>query len=192
MKYLTLSIKNVEDLSRKLAELVIKSEFKPTSVIYIKNGGYLIGKNIGDNLNIPYSGFKLSRKGNNVKNKLRFIIRILPKCVKNLLRKFEIKSSMYKKMPERIASDYDNLKVVGKNILLVDDSVDTGHTILAAKEFLKNRYGKDINIKVCSINVFSESEGMVKTDYYLYKDMIINYPWSNDSKYLKEFQKIYK
>lgn len=190
MKHLTLSIENVKRDCVKLANKIEKSNFKPDCIIYIKTGGYLVGKGIADYFNIQLKGFRISREGNHMKSKVSFILKMLPKFLKNILRELEFKSGIHNKRSKRVVTEIDNGLVKGTNILLVDDSIDTGNTIICATNFLKKYYGNDINIKVVGLNKFKLSEKKVSTDYYIYEDSIIIYPWSKDSREYDKFKKI--
>ncbi|KEH98785.1 hypothetical protein Z968_03045 [Clostridium novyi A str. 4552] len=190
MKHLTLSIENVKKDCVKLANKIEKSNFNPDCVIYIKTGGYLVGKGISDYFNVQLKGFRISREGNNMKSKVSFILKMLPKFLKNILRELEFKSGIHNKRSKRVVTEVDNELVKGSNVLLVDDSIDTGNTIICAIDFLKKCYGNDINIKVVGLNKFKLSEKKVSTDYYIYEDSIIIYPWSKDSREYNEFKKI--
>ncbi|EDS78577.1 putative phosphoribosyltransferase [Clostridium botulinum C str. Eklund] len=125
-----------------------------------------------------------------MKSKVSFILKMLPKFLKNILRELEFKSGIHNKISKRVVTEVDNELVKGSNVLLVDDSIDTGNTIICATNFLKKCYGNDINIKVVGLNKFKLSEKKVSTDYYIYEDSIIIYPWSKDSREYNEFRKI--
>ncbi|WP_102399825.1 phosphoribosyltransferase [Haloimpatiens massiliensis] len=191
MKHLNLSIENVEKDSLKLAQKIQKDNFKPDCIVYIKSGGYLVAKVIADYFNTNLTGFRISREGNSIKTKLSLILRIIPTSFKNLLREIEFKSGIHKKRSKRLVTEVDNDLVQGQNILLIDDSIDTGHTIITALDFLKKFCGDNINIKVAALNKFKLSEELVTTDYYIYEDCIIIYPWSRDSKEYNNFLKLY-
>lgn len=192
MKHLSLSIENVKEDCIRLAHKIEEAKFKPDCVIYIKSGGYLVGKGVADYFNTQLKGFRISREGNNTKSRLSIILKILPMFLKNLLREIEFKSGIHKKKSKRVVTEVDDSLVVGKNILLVDDSIDTGNTIVTAVNFIRKSYGNDIDIKIVGLNKFKISEELVKTDYYVYEDSIIIYPWSKDSKEYEDFIKLYK
>ncbi|MFC0904974.1 phosphoribosyltransferase [Clostridium sp. MT-14] len=189
MKHLTLSIKDVKRDCLELSKLIDKSGFRPDCVVYIKTGGYLVGKYIAEYYKIQLRGLRILREGNGIKSKFSFILRILPKFVKNLLRELEFKSGIHAKRSNRVVTEIDENLLYGENILLVDDSIDTGNTIVSALDFLKNNSNLDLNIKVLALNKFKLSEKLMKTDYYLYEDSIIIYPWSKDSKEYKDYIK---
>ena len=47
------------------------------------------------------------------------------------------------------------------------------------------------DIKTAAINVLSNSEDVIKIDFYNFKDLIMRTPMSKDSKEYKAFEKIY-
>ncbi|MFU0784640.1 MAG: hypothetical protein ACFWT2_16365 [Thermoanaerobacterium thermosaccharolyticum] len=140
---------------------------------------------------MPYNGLRISRQGNELKKHLKIILKIIPKYIKNILRVMELKSGYHKKHNERLVTEVDESLVNGTNILLVDDSIDTGNTIISAIKFLHNNYGENLNVKVAALNKFKLSEEVANTDFYLYEDSIIIYPWSKDSAQYDEFLDIY-
>ncbi|WP_044339931.1 phosphoribosyltransferase [Rossellomorea aquimaris] len=191
MKYLELSVKNIIDLSHDLYKDVESTEFIPDAIIFIETGGYLIGKEIAKGFNLPLHSVKISRKGNKTKKRLTAFLALLPKSIKNILRKIEFNSGFHDKNSIREIErlDLPDLSKV-ENVLIVDDSIDTGHTINSLKEFLINKNEK-LNIKVAGLNVFTKSKEVVQTDYFIYTDSIIIYPWSVDSKFYKEYKMNY-
>jgi hypoxanthine phosphoribosyltransferase len=191
MKQCTLSLEDVKKDCIELSKLIDKSGFKPECIVYIKSGGYLVGKYISEYFNVPYNGLRISRQGNELKKHLKIILKIIPKYIKNILRVMELKSGYHKKHNERLVTEVDESLVNGTNILLVDDSIDTGNTIISAIKFLHNNYGENLNVKVAALNKFKLSEEVANTDFYLYEDSIIIYPWSKDSAQYDEFLDIY-
>lgn len=191
MKCLTLSIEAVRKDCLKLASEIERTNFKPDCVIYIKSGGYLIGKECANYFNIHLSGIRISREGNHVKLKLSFILKKMPQFVRVALRVLEFKSGIHRRKNIRLVTEVDDNLINGKNVLLVDDSIDTGNTIKAAIDFLKKSYGDNINLKVAGLNKFKLSEKLVNTDYYIHEDSLIICPWSKDSKEYIDFNKVY-
>lgn len=146
---------------------------------------------MSDFFDIQCRGLRISRVGNNRKEKLKFILKIIPNFIKNILRELEFKSGIHRRSSKRNISEVDSNLIYGKNILLIDDSVDTGNSIVSAVNFLKNNYDNNLSIKVAALNKFKISEDVIKTDYYIYENSIIIYPWSKDSKQYNEFINLY-
>lgn len=144
---------------------------------------------------MPLVGVKAERKGNKVKDLIMPLIVKLPNFVLNILRKIELKTNIHDKYTERNIVLFEELNSVDKNsiknILIVDDSVDTGYTMKLVVDKI-NEVFEDVNVKTAAINVWKKSGNIIKTNFYLYEDTIIRTPMSKDSKEYKIFLKIYK
>ena len=107
----------------------------------------------------------------------------------------ELKSGVHKVDTERNVfwdrDDFDTISSMNiKNILIVDDSVDTGYSMLQVRNRINADMGQ-VNIKVAAINVWSKSYTVCKTDYSNYKDTIISTPMSKDSQEYPIFEDMY-
>lgn len=193
MNYVELSSKDVENKTAELYNKILSTDYKFDLVIFIAKGSYTIGKKLSELGNCPLLEIKATRKGNKLKKIISPFLKLIPKKIKMYLRNKEVKSNVHEKNIERNViyniekwSKYKECK----NIILVDDSVDTGYSIKACKEEIE-RFFPNSNIKVAAFNYFEKSENIIKVDYSIYKEMMMNGPWSNDSKYHKEFLKEY-
>lgn len=194
MDCVTLSLKSLREESLKLAA-VVEREYKPDLVVYIARGGYLIGKDVADYFQVPCVGIHAERRGGGLKEKVAPLLRILPAPLKKVLREMELKSGVHKVDTERnVFWDRDDLDTISgmniKNILIVDDSVDTGYSMLQVRNRINADMGQ-VNIKVAAINVWSKSYTVCKTDYSNYKDTIISTPMSKDSQEYPTFEDMY-
>lgn len=144
---------------------------------------------------VPLIGINAERRGNNLKSKLQPILKFIPKKVRYLLVKIELKSNIHKKDTERNIYFKNNLEEYHKErfskIMIVDDSVDTGNSIIAVKKVVQEQF-KNAEIKIAALNVWDKSEEIVKTDYALYRNTIIKAPMSKDSREYEKFVSIYK
>ena len=75
-------------------------------------------------------------------------------------------------------------------MLITDNSVDTGLSMIAVVKKIKEMH-PIADIKTAAINVLSNSEDVIKIDFYNFKDLIMRTPMSKDSKEYKAFEKIY-
>lgn len=192
MNYIELSLKDVENRSIELYDKISLS-YKFDLVIFIAKGSYTIGKKISELANCPLLEIKASRKGNKLKKMMSPFLKLIPKKIKMYLRNKEVKSNLHDKNTERNViydrewwSKYKD----SKNIILVDDSVDTGYSIKACKDEVE-RFFPNSNIKVAVFNYFEKSVDIIKVDYYIFKETMMNGPWSNDSRYHSSFIKEY-
>lgn len=193
MKYVTVSMKELKEESKKWAKRIEK-DYYPDLIVYIAKAGSVIGNEFSKEMNIPMIGVETVRKkGNGIKNRLAPIIRKLPNCIRNFLISIELISGIHKRNSERKVIILDDIKKYKniKRILVVDDSVDTGASVLAVKEVLKKEFG-DTEIRIAGLNVWKKSDELIHTDYALYKNTIIKAPMSKDSDeyelFLREYQ----
>lgn len=193
MNYVELSSKEVESKTTELYNKISSSNYKYDLVIFVAKGSYTIGKKLSELGDCPLIEIKATRKGNKLKKIISPVLKIIPKEIKMYLRNKEVNSNIHDKNIERnVVYDIEkwNKYKNCKNIILVDDSVDTGHSIKVCNEEIK-KFFPDSNIKIAVFNCFEKSKNIVDVDYTIYRETIMNGPWSNDSKYHKEFLREY-
>jgi hypoxanthine phosphoribosyltransferase len=183
MNYIELSREDAQKEAKRLAEL-IKNDFEPNAVVFVAKGAYQIGLDIGEFFHIPVMEIFAERKANRIKRVISPLLKCLPSKWKRMLRAFEVNSNVHVSQCERnvywgdippSASGKDF-----KNIILVDDSSDTGNTFKQCVDVIRHTY-PHADVKTAAINVFEVSFAVFKTDFFLYKDCMISGPWSNDS-----------
>ena len=188
MNYLELSIENVED---KCRELYKKIDYDYDLVIFIAKGSYIIGRELSKFNNVPLLEIFATRKGSKLKKIVKPLLKFVPKEILILLRKKEMSSTYHETNNDRNVS-FDDTKfssyLDNKRILLVDDSIDSGNSIILTKKAIVD-YFKNAEVKVAVFNVMDKST--IRPDYTLYNNMMICGPWSNDSKYNKKYNKLY-
>lgn len=193
MNCIELSIEKLSDECTKWAK-IIKKDFQPDLIVYIAKGGFLIGKAFQEEFKCHMIGVDAMRKGNKLKELLTPILSNLPKHLLNLARKIEVKSGIHNKHSERAVvfrSDYNDIdKNAVRNILIVDDSVDTGHSLKAVTETVVEQYPL-ATVKLAALNVWKQSESVIKCDYFKYVDTILRTPMSKDSKEYKTFLELF-
>ena len=190
MEYTELSIENVKEKSKELYKKIIK-DYNYDLVIFIAKGSYLIGSELSKLNNCELLEIFASRKGSKLKKIIKPFLKLIPKKIKIKLRKKEMTSDYHEKnndrqvsFDEKIYSKYKNKK----KILLVDDSIDSGNSVILTKEAILN-YFKKSEVKVAVFNYMNKAS--IRPDYNLYKDMMICGPWSNDSKDNKTQDNLY-
>jgi hypoxanthine phosphoribosyltransferase len=185
-----LSIENVEKKCNDLYN-IINEQYDYELVIFIARGSYLIGKYLSELNDVPLLEIYATRKGGKFKKIIKPLLKIIPKKILIKLRKKEMKSSYHEINNDRQIS-FDEKKYSEykskKKILLVDDSIDSGNTMKLAKQAIE-QYFDNADVKIAVFNVMSKAT--IKVDYYLYRDMMICGPWSNDSKECNKYLKLY-
>ena len=191
MKYLELSEKNVRDESLELAKKIEK-EFTPEIVVFVARGSFYIGDEISKYFNVPLIEIRAMREKNKLKELVSPILKLIPRKIKQILREIEINSNTHKKVGKRnveMEERYLKELLKYKKVLLVDDSIDTGNTIVEILNYLK-KYG--LEIKTAGLNVFEMSKEIIKIDFYNCENTLLNGPWSKDSEYYGQFMEDYK
>ena len=78
-----------------------------------------------------------------------------------------------------------------KKILVVDDSIDTGHSMKQVVDFVRQHFTK-AEIRIFVLNEMTGQEPIIKADYTLFRNTIMRTPMSSDSREYYKFLKLYK
>lgn len=196
MKVLTISNDLLYELSVELSKKIKINEFSPDILIGIATGGIYISRTVhkvllNNNWQGKYYEIELSRESTEVKKKLKIKILLtkLSYFILNQLRKVEMFISEHFKtekydsvkedrviLPDNLINDIRN----NNSILLVDDAIDTGSTILAIKNIIK-KFNPSIDIKVAVLTV-THKKPYIEPDYTLYRRVLLRCPWAEDYK----------
>lgn len=153
----------VVDWCRRLAELIEVSNFKPDLIVAIARGGYVPARLLCDFLD---SHDLVS-------------IQVL-----HWGKAAEITAIAHVKYP------YD-LDLTGKRVLLVDDIVDTGDSIIVARDYILSRW-RPAELKVAAMQWISPV-AKIKPDFYVedVREWIwYQYPWTRAEDTTNFFEKI--
>lgn len=189
MKYIELSIKELETCSNKFARK-IGTTYKPDCVVFVAEGGFIIGESIAKFFGVPLYYIEAKRLGNNTKKHLKIFINMLPKFLKVWLRKLELSSGLHKKNVNMELEWKEPNKFDYKQVLVVDDSIDTGNTAKQVMDFLVQKYPNK-KFKLATLNVFTESNKVISSDFHYFENYIMNLPGSLDSKDTVAFESMY-
>ncbi|SEH08557.1 Phosphoribosyl transferase domain protein [Candidatus Venteria ishoeyi] len=181
----------LKSYSKKLAQNIDNSGFKPDHVLFVERAGLLIGYFVADYFNCPISGISTRRVGSSAKSRMKIVLRYLPRFITHFLRQLELNSSIHKIKNERhIITDYP-LPSKELNIILIDDAIDTGYSVKAVVNYLLMKgYMRD-KIKVAVITT-TTIKPKFKADFSLFKEVICAFPWSYDSRQYKETWLMYE
>ena len=173
----------------------IFADYDPDVIIGVLNGGGYVGRQIVQvsPKETTYVEVKIQRDGTTKKEKglIHRILQSLPYGILNILRILESIVLEYKskknntkrkgtiKLPDNVVSflsDGEN-----KKVLLVDDAIDSGATLLLIKQYLMSKF-ENIDVKIAVITITTK-QPLVVADYYRYYNRtLIRFPWSNDIK----------
>ena len=159
---------NIEQQLRNLSVTITKSGFKPDLCVGIRTGGALCIKYLSKLLHCSdYCYIKCKTwSGNTFKEDWIHVIN-------NTMDKYEY-------LKNYDSCDVGELSVFPENIeniLLFDDTICTGKTIYATREYLHKKYPKSI-IKTCALIINEDKCEYNRIDYYNSIDNIpIFWPW---------------
>lgn len=178
----------------------IRKEFQPDCVIFVAKSGFIAGKVFSEVFRCPLLEISAERKGSSLKKLLAPVLkRLIPgRILFRMLSsrksiQFHEKESERSIIPGKDLLDY-TVRMQGQEqkILIVDDSIDTGHTALQITDKVKELIpGSEIRFAgICKLH---ESEKHFHTDYCLYTDTIIFTVTSRLSKdygsFLREYER---
>tara|TARA_B110000003_G_C16618624_1_gene522237 strand:+ start:552 stop:1154 length:603 start_codon:yes stop_codon:yes gene_type:complete len=197
-KVITLDGKLFKDKCINLHELILENNFIPDVLIGIASGGVKVLDEIPEiSINEYRFNLELRRNSTKHKNKLSFI-RYLNINILNFLRimesiyvdyklyiskKKDIKQSeKYLKKKRFIKTQLlqQEIKISNKKVLIVDDAIDSGETVLVIKSALEEQF-ENIEVKVGVITK-TLKYSYIDPDFCLFKNVLIRFPWSNDFK----------
>lgn len=190
MQYLRLSIEELKIQCKNWAN-TIQNTYHPDLIIYVAKGGFLIGYEFSKIMGVPMIGIETVReKGNGIKDFVAPVLRMLPDFIRNFFITVEIKNGIHERNSRRTVRFIDDCQSMQnelrQKILVVDDSVDTGASIAAVKEYVKKQFPCS-DIKVAGFNVWDKSSQLVFTDFAFYRNTVIKSPMSKDSREYKIF-----
>ena len=192
MKVINFEQKNFDDfLENTLKDW--KNDSSKILVLGIKEGGVYLAENVFQVLRnsanqVDLKFIKCQRPSTSVKKKNEFrkafiqtIFKISPVIILDLLRNVEHyfltkKSIEYNR--EIILDEIINFNLYDK-IVIVDDAVDSGVTLQKVNDYVQSLVVNTTEVKSLAV-VITSNNAIVTPDFYLYKDVLIRFPWSLD------------
>ena len=196
MRVVTLTPEKLIEKSKDLAKYIIESRWSPDLVIGIKTGGLYVAEILLEELHVngiesEYQVISLSRPSTHRKKafKVDKFLKKLPYFVLDILRNLEVyiieqnKDNMYDPKKEKDIPQSENLLQqikISKKILLVDDAIDTGSTVLAIKNYIYN-INPATEVKIAVLTT-THKNPYIKADFSLYNRVLLRCPWAEDYK----------
>lgn len=172
--------KNREEAGRLLAKELLEYKGQNIMVLAIPRGGVVVGRVVADLLQVPLDIIVVRKIGSPNNPELAIgavspgqtvywdwdLIKKLAisRKLRSILKKSKLQEQKDREKLLRGDKDYDNIK--DKIIILIDDGVATGATVLAAKKFLR----KKVKAVILAVPVASRD---VLTNIERYFDRII-------------------
>ncbi len=181
-------------LSHELATRISECVEKPELVIGVANGALLITKIISDDLNIPMKMMKIKRKATTAKElvtKIPWLLKIISRCYRIpwlnktlvwLIDRLKILDTDGFSELERAC------QIQKKNIIIIDDAIETGQTLNVVRQALKQGNGNTMTTAVISWSNKYDSNAQhgIVPDIYITRK-IQHFPWSGNSPSLQKY-----
>lgn len=187
MSVVTLNDEDFRNTCHTLAKQ-IKISFEPDLIIAIPRGGLDVYLNMREEFSkVPYIECAISRPSTDMKKKINIkkLFKYIPYFLLNFMRRTEAfirevqnlgqKKRNYKKI-ELACHENENVK----NILIIDDAVDSGSTMKLVSDVVASKF-PHAEIKTAAL-VVTFVKPFIKPDYFLYKNRLLRFPWSEDFK----------
>lgn len=192
MKVINLLDNDFNEACHKLARLV-KTDYSPDVLIGVLTGGGVVARAMLDKFDKPgfkpaYLEYKVQRNLTTKKEKigLRKLLVLLPSFMVKLLINVEVQFLELKskiRSPQRHISKELHLSLKdqfqncgAKEILIVDDCIDTGATLKTLIDTIK-QINSNLIIRVAVITV-THNKPVITPDYQLFSRTICRFPWS--------------
>lgn len=195
MNVLTLDQAGFDDACISLANRILVADDLKV-VIGIKTGGAIVGKNVYASLcasgqSLKYFEVGASRYTTAAKNLngIRKVFRFSPYFLLDFLRILEhlalrLRMQLKKNVDRSVLIDSELLAYISTIsegcVFVVDDAVDSGATLKGVLDTLRMK-NPSLDYKSAVITL-TQKKPIVQPDVYLYSDVLIRFPWSNDYK----------
>lgn len=191
MKITTLDLTAFESACRSLSAEVAASGFRPDIVVGIASGGDFVAEQVCNSLcpSPPRFSVAMHRPSSKAKSGIAAkVISRLPRFLCDALRIFE---SLVLSFTDRFRSPNlpeaaipEKLKAAVKlnapHILIVDDAVDSGHTLLAVRDAIAALAPQAV-VRTAVITV-TRPKPVILPDFRLYSDLtLVRFPWAPDA-----------
>ena len=189
-KIIDVDLVQLKKMSVELAKQVRRNDYEPEHILYVERAGLLIGYEVARFFNCSISGIHSKRSGETLKSKVKVILRYLPGFVTHMLRRLELKSNIHEIKKNRNVYCEKNLPPTDKRILIIDDAIDTGYSLVAILEFLEKHGCKKEMVKT-GVLTTTGTKQVIRADFSLFDQIICAFPWSYDSGEYTKTQKLY-
>lgn len=183
---------NMEDVQKDCKEWAdkIAGQYIPDLIIFIAKSGYLFAEPMAECFGCRMAGITAKRPASNTKDGLKGIIRLVPEKILLRLLSSAFMYKFHEKKQERsieISAGYRLEKNnAHKKILIVDDSVDTGWTLLLVKKEVEKDFPSAI-VKTAGYSVIEYSKQRISVDFHRYENMVILTATSRNSDEYDKF-----
>lgn len=157
--------------------LEIAKSYIPDLVVFVAKSGFLFAQPLAECFDCEMIDVVVSRPSNGKKDAIAKMIPWLPRPILAMALKSKALYGYHDSNSHRdliLTGRFDGLDISSyKRILVVDDSVDTGWSMLEAVAAVRERASQSADVRVASYCLMAQSESRISVDYYRYKDTIV-------------------
>ncbi|HXA13623.1 MAG TPA: phosphoribosyltransferase [Opitutaceae bacterium] len=175
-------------LARELAGRVRAAQFQPDLIVYVETGARLLAWELCRELGLKAVAVEASRPGRGIKRVFAPLASMLPRWVSQGLRRAEEQLGVHRLTPRQVVLP-PGAPWVNHSVLLVDDAVDTGRTIIAIRAALQDCKNPPAQIRTAVLGATTPA-ALAVVDFYLF-DYNRCLPWSSDSAEREEAQRLW-
>ncbi len=178
-KVLTLDDYAFSAACRSLEEAVRAGGFAPDLVLGIESGGRYVAERMF--AGVPHAYVAMRRPSTAGKEGvMRALVRHLPRCVNDVLRVLEARLlGLRRPVPRTYYGPLpDGLGSAGR-VLVVDDAVDSGATMLAVCEAVVRAF-PHVQLRSAAVTV-TTPKPLIMPDFHIHNSLI-RFPWSADAR----------
>lgn len=186
-----MTIAEAEALARELAGRLQEPPRPIDLVVGIPNGALLISKIVSEELGLPLHILRIQRKGSIVKQRLAKVpgvVRMAALWYSLPVVNYPLRWVMHRFEKLKCSSPINDLPVPSARAVVIDDAVESGQTLKAAKELLLQAGCQHVMTAVLAWSKAHENEpGHEVPDIFIGR-RIQHFPWSGNSPFVKEHE----
>ncbi len=174
---------------------LVEADFAPTLLVGIRTGGLTVAEAMARAAapGLPIMPITCQRAGTAAKSRLpwlRALLGALPGPLVDVMRRLEHRLLIVRrtrKPPRQTVRQTEAAaiaavlaKAQGARVLIADDAVDSGVTLLTVLRILREQFPPDTEFRTAAITQTHEQPA-VRPDYVLYRGVLCRFPWSFDA-----------
>ena len=171
-------------LAGALAERIRQEGFAPDLVVFLEEGARVPAVHLARATGWPLLPLRIQRPTVRWKRYARPLLSRFPTAVTNWLRRREASRSFHVRGPRTLAPDTRRVDLAGRRVLIFDDAVDSGSTLLVARDWVLSSGASSADVRTATLTVTTPL-GREVVDYALGEGMC-RFPWSSDSPEAEE------
>jgi hypoxanthine phosphoribosyltransferase len=189
---LFMTMEEVFCLSQELSRRIGREHPQIEKVVGIANGAAMMTKIIADELDLSFDMVRIRRNGSFLKDRLEKFpgVRKIASLIYGIpILNWPMVQIMQWLNRAPIVESSESALLLPKKVVLIDDVIDSGQSVLAAIDILSNSGATDITCAVMVWSDWAERRGatpLFEPDYYIGR-RVQHFPWSKNNPNYQEY-----